>query len=99
MLLAWFKKGEAAVSKKSFWGESIRVWRAFYAFRKADLVVMEGKQNSVRYINVFEKSISPFMNDLDNNNAIFQQDNATIYTSKFTKDWFVQKIRSFGLAN
>ena len=58
---------------------------------KADLVVMEGKQNSARYINVLEKSIFPFMNCLDTSNAIFQQDNTAIKTSKFTKDWFKMK--------
>ena len=30
----------------------------FSASGKADLVVMEGKQNSARYINVLEKSFS-----------------------------------------
>ena len=33
------------------------VWGAFFASVKADLVVMEGKQNSARYINVLEKSL------------------------------------------
>ena len=33
-----------------------------------------------------------FMNRLDTNNAIFQQDNAAIHTSKLTKDWFKTKI-------
>ena len=28
------------------------------------------------------------MNRLDTNNAIFQQDNTAIHTSKLTKDWF-----------
>ena len=31
------------------------------------------------------------MNRLDTNDAIYQQDNATINTSKFTKDWFKTK--------
>ena len=67
------------------------VWGAFIASGKADLVVMEGKQNSAQYINVFEKSLFPFMNRLDTNNAIFQQDNAAIHTSKLMKDWFKTK--------
>ena len=33
------------------------VWKAFSVSGKADLVVMEGKQNSARYINVLEKSL------------------------------------------
>ena len=62
------------------------VWGTFSGSGKADLVVMEGKQN-IRYINVLDS----FMNRLDTNNAIFQQDNATIHTSKLTKDWFKTK--------
>ena len=32
------------------------------------------------------------MNRRDTNNAIFQQDNAAIHTSKLTKNWFKTKI-------
>ena len=64
---------------------------AFTASGKADLIVMEEKKNSARYINVFEKSLFPFMNRRDTNNDIFQQDNAAIHTSKPTKDWFKTK--------
>ena len=39
----------------------------------------------------WKKRLFPFMNRLDTNNAIFQQDNAAIYTSKLTKDWFKTK--------
>ena len=30
----------------------------------------------------------PFMNRLDTNDTIFQQDNATIHISKLIKNWF-----------
>ena len=70
------------------------VWRALSAPGKADLVGMEGKQNPARYMNVLEK-VFPFMTRLDTNNAIFQQDNAAIHTSKLTKDWFKTKILKF----
>ena len=52
---------------------------------------MEGKQNSAQYINVLEKSLFPFLNRLDTNNGIFQQENTNIHTSKFMKDWFKTK--------
>ena len=79
-------------SKRPFGGGSVMVCEAFSPSGKADLEVMEGKQNSARYINVLEKSIFPLMNRLDINNALFQQANAVKYTSKLTKDWFKQKI-------
>ena len=40
---------------------------------------------------MFWKKVFPFMNHLDTNNAIFQQGNTAIYTSKLTKDWFKTK--------
>ena len=40
---------------------------------------------------MLEKSIFPFINRLDTNNAIFQQDNIAMHTSKLTKDWFKTK--------
>ena len=40
---------------------------------------------------MFWKKVSPFMNRLDTNNAIFQQDNTAIQVSKLTKDWFKTK--------
>ena len=45
------------------------VWGAFSVSGKAELVVMERKQNSAQYINVLEKSLFPFINRLDTNNA------------------------------
>ena len=52
-------------SKRLFSGRYVMVWGAFSVSGKVDLIVMEGKQNSARYINVFEKSIFPFKNHLD----------------------------------
>ena len=66
-------------------------WGAFSASGKAVLVVMEGKQNSALYISVLKYKVFSFMNHLDTNNAISQQNNAAIYTSKLTKDWFKTK--------
>ena len=57
---------------------------AFSAFGMADLVMIEGKKNSAENINMLEKSLFPFMNRLDTNNFIFQQDNTAIHTSKLT---------------
>ena len=37
------------------------------------------------------KKVSPFLNRLDTNNAIFQQDNVAIHACKLTKDWLKTK--------
>ena len=47
-----FRKEKHLFSKGIFGGTSDLVWGPFSASGKADLVVMERKKNSVRYINV-----------------------------------------------
>ena len=84
------RKEKQLFSKRLFGRGSVMVWGAISASGKADLVVMERKQNSARYISVLE-NFFPFTNCQDINNAIFQQDNAAIHTSKLTKDWFKTK--------
>jgi len=85
------RKEEQLFSKRPFGGGSLMIWGAFSAAGKAELVVMEGRQNSQRYIDVLEKSLLPFLSVTHNNNATFQQDNAAIHTSRVTKNWFQEK--------
>ena len=92
VLLAWSRKGEAVVFKKAIWRRRRRIYYGlgiFYFVWKS--WEMGEKQNSARYIIVLEKSLFPFLNHLDTNNPIFQQDNAAIHTSKLTKNWFKTK--------
>ena len=70
------------------------VCRAFSASGKADLFMMKGNK-TLLYISTCWKKVFPFMNRLDTNNTIFQQDNTSIHTSKLTKDWFKTKVLKF----
>ena len=62
---------------------------------KADLVVMEVKQNTAQYINVLEKSLFPFMNRLDTNNAIFDRTIQPYTPLSSRKTGLKQKIMKF----
>ena len=52
------RKAKQLFSKRLFGGGSVMVWGDFSAFGKADLILMEGRQNSARYINVLEKCLT-----------------------------------------
>ncbi|KAF2360977.1 hypothetical protein FHG87_008270 [Trinorchestia longiramus] len=67
------RKYEQLFSKRPFGGGSVMIWGAFSTFGKAELLVMEGTQNSLRYIIVLKESLVPFLNDERNNNTIFQK--------------------------
>ena len=75
---------EKQLFKKKFRRGSVIVLGAFSVSGKADLVVIEGKQISARCVE--KKVFFPFMNRLNTNNAIFQQNKEAIHTSKLTKD-------------
>ena len=49
------RKKQKLYLKSLFRGGSVMVWGASFASGKADLVVMVGKQNSARYVNVLGK--------------------------------------------
>ena len=85
-----FRKEEQPFSKRPFGEGSLMIWGAFSAAGKAEIVVMQGRQNSQRYIEVLEKSFLPFLS-LTHYNATFQQDHAAIHTSRVTKNWFQAK--------
>ena len=48
---------------------------------------MEGKQNAEKYTEVLEKSFLPFLANIYQNDAIFRQDNAAVYTAKLISKW------------
>ncbi|KAF2351386.1 hypothetical protein FHG87_017859 [Trinorchestia longiramus] len=58
----WYdlRKEEHIFSRRPFGGGSQMIWGAFSAEGKASLVQMEGKQNSVKYTEVLQKSHTIF---------------------------------------
>ena len=93
ILCYWYdlRKEKQVFPKRPFGGGSVMFWRAFSANGNAELVVMEGRQNTQKYLEVLEANLLPFAEVHHGQDLIFLQDNVTIHTAKATKGWFKDK--------
>ncbi|POM70640.1 transposable element Tc3 Transposase [Phytophthora palmivora] len=66
-------------------GGSVMVWGAFCAQGKSELVILEGTQDSERYIYSLSEHLLPYINRSYGRDCIFQHDNASIHSSTATK--------------
>ena len=65
---------------------SVMVWGAINFSFKIDLVIMEGKFNSIKYCEMLGDNFICKAHNFQGNNFIFQQDNASTHTSKYTRE-------------
>eukprot|EP00644_Phytophthora_capsici_P016316 jgi/Phyca11/38144/gw1.34.47.1 len=76
-------------SKRVSGGGSVMVWAGMNTYGKTDIAILEGRQDSVCYARTLDKYLAPFIENLRENHGIcspiFQQDNASIHESRFTK--------------
>ncbi|KAG2978784.1 hypothetical protein PC121_g21828 [Phytophthora cactorum] len=86
-------------SKRVSGGGSVIVWARMSAHGKTDIAILEGRQDSACYTHTLDSYLAPFIENLRENpgicNPIFQQDNASIHESRFTK----AHIEAMGLRN
>ncbi|KAG3071664.1 hypothetical protein PI124_g21109 [Phytophthora idaei] len=68
-------------------GGSVMVWGAFCANGTFELVVLEGNQDSERYIYTLSEHLLPFTNSMYGRECIFQHDNASIHAYTATKQF------------
>ena len=71
----------------------IMVWGCFCNNKLGPLVLIEGTLNSDRYIELLEEYLLPFLNNLDVENHIFQDDNAPCHASIKTRTWKEDNLR------
>lgn len=57
----------------------------------SNLAILSGKQNSTKFIATLEKYLLPFAEEMHSNGRQFQQDNASIDTSRLKDSWFTAK--------
>ncbi|KAG2978279.1 hypothetical protein PC118_g12384 [Phytophthora cactorum] len=75
-------------------GGSVMVWAGISAAGKTKLAVLHGKQNSDDYVYTLSEFLLPFDHSHYGTDFTFQQDGASIHTSKRTNEFFTeQEIR------
>ncbi|CAB4414343.1 unnamed protein product [Rhizophagus irregularis] len=69
------------------------VWDCFSSFGMGPLVQVHGRENANDYINVLNNHLLPYLEELDNqNNYIFQDNNAQIHRARSTLRWISDNI-------
>ncbi|CAK9796279.1 Transposable element Tc3 transposase [Anthophora plagiata] len=75
-------------AKRNFGGGSLMVWGAFHTNGMLKLAFPSKKMNSDEYISILQNNLLPFLQENNTINWSFQQDNASIHTSRKVIAWF-----------
>ena len=60
------------------------VWAAISSRGSSELVFLEGKQNSLKYVETLDQYLFPLCDKFGDDAVIFQHDNAPLHTSRLT---------------
>lgn len=69
-------------------GGSIMVWGCFSYYGIGKLIVIDGKMDSTKYVNILARNLRESARSMNLDDFIFQQDNDPKHTSKLTKEYF-----------
>lgn len=89
------RKEKQFFSKRQSGGGSVMVWGGFGYGGKTELVFLEGRVDSEQYVDVLKNHLLRAGKKICGKNWIFQQDNASVHTSKLTLDWLKSKKVNF----
>ena len=84
-------KDEEIFSKRHTGGGSLIVWGGFSSRGKTKLAFLSGNQDSEKYTRTLFYTLLPFAIEKHPDGYTFQQDNAPIHTSKWTKSWLKEQ--------
>ena len=67
------------------------VWAAISSRDSSELVFLEGKQNSLKYVETLDQYLFPLCDKFGDNAVIFQHDIAPLHTSRLTKSFLQER--------
>ena len=67
------------------------VWAAISSRGSSELVFLEGKQNSIKYVETLDQYLFPLCDKFGYDTVIFQHDNAPLHTSRLTKTFLQER--------
>lgn len=85
------RKEEEYCAKRHNKAKGVMVWAAFGYNGKSKLVFLDGILNSQKYTDILKDNLIPDGERIASKSYIFQQDNAPIHVSTFSKQWFKEK--------
>lgn len=88
------RKEKRIFAKRQQGGGSVMIWLAFSNEGRTEAVVIDGNLTGNKYKALLQRYMIPLMNHIDDlyeDGAIFQQDNATPHIANVTLDWFDDK--------
>lgn len=89
----WYdlRKEKNVAMSRNFGGGSLMIWAAFRGNTKTPICKITHKMNSIAYTELLEMVLIPFTEEIEDDNFIYQHDNAAVHASKYTKQWLHQK--------
>ena len=85
ILLARCQMAQKTFFNRNFGGGSVMVWAAISSRGSSELVFLEGKQNSLKYVETFDQYLFQLCDKFGDDAVIFQHDNAPLHSSRLTK--------------
>jgi transposase len=81
----WHPKGKRPMVQKSKFSKKIMLWGGISSRSRTPIIALTQTMNSDGYINMLQTEVVPWINENMQSGCVFQQDNATVHTSKKTQ--------------
>lgn len=83
------RKEKLYKSRRQAGGGSVMTWGGIGYIGRTPIAFLDGNQDSQCYQRTLERSLLPYLDQIVDGDAVFQQDNCPIHTSASTRRWLL----------